>query len=114
MDALLLQLHQLASQFPLWEHRNLRIVTEKRIREFEREPRSSDVMWHWSDAIESATWRNPGDLKGTFASVSFVGDLAVFNVGGNKYRIATFVHYRKQIVYIKRIGTHVEYNKWDL
>ena len=41
-------------------------------------------------------------------------DLTVFDVGGNKYRVAGFVHYRKQIVYIKRIGTHEEYDKWDL
>ena len=38
----------------------------------------------------------------------------MFNVGGNKYRIGTFIHYRKQIVYIKTIGTHKEYDKWDL
>lgn len=93
----------------------MRIVTGKRIHEFiGREPRSAGAMWRWVDAIESGTWRNPGDLKATFASVSFVGDLAVFNVGGNRYRIAVFVHYRKQIVFIKRIGTHEEYDKWDL
>ena len=93
----------------------MRIVTEKRIREFiEREPRCSDVMWRWADAIESSNWRNPGDLKASFAAASFVGDLTVFNVGGNNYRIVAFVHYRKQIVYVKRIGTHKEYDKWDL
>ena len=93
----------------------VRIVTEKRVREFiEWEPRSTHAMWHWVDAIESASWRNPGELKRTFASASFVGDLTVFNVGGNKYRIAAFVHYRKQIVYIKRIRVHEEYDKWDL
>ena len=102
-------------RFPFWELGHVRIVTEKRIREFlEREPRSADAMWHWVDSIESGRWRNPGELKGTFASVSFVGGLTVFNTGGNKYRIAAFVHYRKQIVYIKRIGTHEEYDKWDL
>jgi mRNA interferase HigB len=90
-------------------------VTEKRIREFiEQEPRSAEAMRHWADAIESHSWHNPGDLKRTFASASFVGDLTVFNVGGNKYRIAAFVHYAKQIVYIKRIGTHEEYDKWEL
>jgi mRNA interferase HigB len=101
--------------FPLWESRYLRIVTERKIREFiEREPRSADVMWRWADAIESSQWRNPGDLKASFATASFVGDLTIFNVGGNTYRIAAFVHYRKRIVYIKRIGTHKEYDKWDL
>ena len=71
-------------------------------------------MMHWARVVESASWKNPGDLKRTFASVSFVGELTVFNVGGNKYRIAAFVHYAKQIVYIKRIGTHQEYDKWGL
>jgi mRNA interferase HigB len=90
-------------------------VSEKRIREFiEREARSSDAMWRWTDVIESSNWRNPGDLKASFAAASFVGDLTVFNVGGNNYRIVAFVHYRKQIVYVKRIGTHKEYGKWEL
>ena len=90
-------------------------MTEKRIREFiQREPRSADAMWHWADAIESSNWRNPADLRTTFGAASFVGDLTVFNVGGNNYRIVAFVHYGKQIVYVKRIGTHKEYTKWDL
>jgi len=90
-------------------------VTGKRIREFiEREARSAEAMWRWVDAVESANWRSPGDLRALFASASFVGDLTVFNIGGNKYRIGAFVHYRKQILYIKRIGTHEEYDRWDL
>jgi mRNA interferase HigB len=93
----------------------LRIVSEKRIREFiEREPRSSEAMWRWADAIQSSNWGNPGDLRATFQAASFVGDLTIFNVGGNNYRIVAFVHYGKQIVYVKRIGTHKEYDKWDL
>jgi mRNA interferase HigB len=71
-------------------------------------------MWHWVDAVECAFWSHPGDLKRTFAAASFIGDQTVFNVGGNKYRIAAFVHYRKQIVYVKRIGTHEEYDEWEL
>ena len=93
----------------------MRIVAEKRIQEFiALESRAADAMWRWVDVVESATWGNLGDLKATFASASFVGDLTVFDVGGNKYRIAGFVHYRKQIVYIKRSGTHEEYDKWGL
>lgn len=94
---------------------DVRIVSEKRIREFiEREPRSGEALWHWVDAIGSAVWNSPGELKATFGSASLVGELTVFNIGGNKFRIAAFVHYRAQIVYIKRIGTHEEYDKWEL
>ena len=106
----------LDGQFPLWEHGDVGVVSEKRIREFiAREPRSAESMWNWLDAVESASWRNPGDLKRTFsATASFVGDKTIFNVGGNNCRVETYVHYRKQIVYIKRIGTHKKYDKWDL
>ena len=106
---------ELTSRFHIWEPGYVRIVTERRIREFiGQEPRSANAMWLWADAIASGSWSNPGELKRTFASASFVGDLTIFNVGGNKYRIAAFVHYAKQIVYIKRIGTHKEYDRWDL
>jgi mRNA interferase HigB len=93
----------------------LRIVTEKRIREYtEKEPASRDAMNRWIGVIQCSGWRNPGQLKTTFATASFVGGLTVFNVAGNKYRLVAFIHYRKQIVYVKRIGTHQEYDTWEL
>ena len=93
----------------------MRIITEARVREFmERVPRSAEAMSRWAETIESAKWRNPSDLKATFGSASFVGDLTVFNVGGNKYRVLAFIHYRNQAVYIKKLGTHKEYDQWDL
>jgi mRNA interferase HigB len=58
---------------------------------------------------------SPGAIQAiAFASASFVGDLTIFNVGGNNYRIAAFVHYARQIIYIKRIGAHKEYDRWKL
>ena len=90
-------------------------MTEKRIREFIERSRVPPVRCGAGSIPSSpGDWRNPGELKGTFASASLVGALTVFNVGGNKYRIAAFVHYRKQIVFIKEIGTHEEYDKWEL
>jgi mRNA interferase HigB len=89
--------------------RNVRIVSEKRIREFiVREPLSANALWQWADAIECRKFANTGELKTVFGSASFVGDLTVFNVGGNKYRVLAFVHYHAQILYIKAIGTHKE------
>ena len=42
-----------------------------------------------------------------------MGDLTVFDIGGSKYRLITFVDYRRQIVYIKHILTHKQYDKGD-
>ena len=39
---------------------------------------------------------------------------AVFNICGNKYRLVIWINYELQIMYIKFIGTHKEYDKLDL
>jgi mRNA interferase HigB len=40
--------------------------------------------------------------------------VAVFDIGGNKFRLIAAIHYNKQIVYVLRILTHREYDdqKW--
>ena len=35
----------------------------------------------------------------------------MFNVGGNKYRVIAFVHYRHKAIYIKDVLTHKDYDK---
>jgi len=37
----------------------------------------------------------------------------VFNIRGNHYRLVVQIHYNTQIVYIRFIGTHVEYDQID-
>ena len=81
-----------------------------------RFPKAAEPLQHWANAVQAAAWKNPGVLKAYFGSADFVGDLTVFNVGGNKYRLIAFVHYLRQIVYIKQILTHEEYDEgeWKL
>ena len=38
---------------------------------------------------------------------------AVFDIGGNKYRLVVAIHYRGKRIYIRFIGTHKEYDKID-
>ena len=81
-----------------------------------RFPKAAEPLKHWANAVRAAGWKNPSTLKADFGSADFVGDLTVFNVGGNKYRLIVFVHYLRQIVYIKHILTHEEYDEgeWKL
>ena len=93
----------------------MRIVSEKCIREFAADaPHSAEAMKRWVRTVRSSVWRNSGEMKAAFPSASIVGDLTVFNIGGNKYRLAAYVHYRSRIVYVKKIGTHQEYDQWEL
>src|SRR5271157_995469 len=55
----------------MWEPRGLRIVAERRIREFiERDPRSAEAIWRWADTVESATLRGSAPTRSTTNGIS--------------------------------------------
>ena len=49
-----------------------------------------------------------------FPTAEKVGKLTVFNLGGNKVRLITAIHYNRRKVYIRAVLTHEEYdqNRW--
>ena len=40
-----------------------------------------------------------------------VGDLAIFNIKGNKYRLVVRIVFLYQRIYVKEFLTHAEYDK---
>ena len=40
-------------------------------------------------------------------------DRVVFNIGGNKYRLVVAVKYSAQLVFIRFVGTHEDYDDID-
>ena len=38
---------------------------------------------------------------------------AIFDIGGNRYRLVAAIHYRGKRVYVRFIGTRAEYDKVD-
>ena len=45
------------------------------------------------------------------APAAKVGEFVVFDIGGNKYRLIAYIRFEKQIVYIKAVLTHRDYDK---
>jgi len=67
----------------------------------------------WLGEAEAANWRSPQEIKERYQTASFVGsDRVIFNIRGNNFRLDVQVHYATQVVLVKRIGTHAEYNSW--
>lgn len=67
----------------------------------------------WLAEVEGAEWRGPIAIKERYRSASFLSDnRVIFNIKGTKFRIATQVSYKHQIVLVLRCGSHAEYSKW--
>lgn len=72
-----------------------------------------DDFWKQHD-VRKAHWSTPQDLKNQYRNVSIIeNNRAVFNIKGNRYRLVVAIDYKRQLVFIKFIGTHTEYDKID-
>ena len=69
----------------------------------------------WYHEVIHAEWKNPQDVKASYAHASIVGsDRVVFNIKGNSYRLVSAIDYERGIVFVKWIGTHASYDKIDV
>lgn len=69
----------------------------------------------WLAEARNATWETPHELKEQYGNASILGaGRVVFNLKGKSYRLLVRIDYRMQIVRIEKIGTHEEYDGWDL
>jgi mRNA interferase HigB len=86
-------------------------VVEKFARKHAR-ARSSLIMWR--DASIVAKWKNFDDVKKTFRAADLYGDCVIFDVGGNSYRLIAEINYEYELISIRMVMTHAEYdkNKW--
>ncbi len=64
--------------------------------------------------MEHARPRSYADLKKLSNSVDRVGSYYVFDLGGNKYRVIAAIHFDRQMLYVRHVFTHVEYDRWRL
>jgi len=68
----------------------------------------------WFQEVRRAAWRNSADLKRSFGAASIVSaDRVVFNIKGNDYRLVAAIDYGRQILFIKWVGAHADYDGID-
>ena len=91
----------------------MRIISKKTLRDFwESHPDSEQSLKAWNLEAREAEWATPAQLKDRYPSASILADnRVVFNVGGNKYRLIVWIRYQQNMVYIKWLGTHAEYDR---
>ena len=95
----------------------MRVISRRTLRDFWEQPGHQDSeqpLKAWFTEAEKATWRSPADIKEQYRNASILkNSRAVFNIGGNKYRLVVALKYTQEIAYIRFVGTHEEYDDID-
>ena len=91
----------------------MRIIALKTLKEFwTREPESEEALNAWYKETNESLWNEPADIKEKYRSASILkNSRVVFNICGNKYRVIVKINYKYNMVYIRFVGTHKEYDK---
>jgi len=91
----------------------MKLRNVKKLDKFIRKHRNSkEIIENWKIFVEQSDWDSFDDIKDCF-NVRFINESRlVFKIGGIKWRIDTKIDYPNKQLFIKRVGTHEEYNKW--
>lgn len=91
----------------------MRIIAKKILREFwETHSDCEQQLKSWYKEAIDAGWKNPNEIKIEYPSASILNDnRVVFNIKGNNYRLIVKINFDFQIIWIRFIGTHSEYDK---
>jgi mRNA interferase HigB len=67
---------------------------------------------NWLSEAEAARWESPQAIKVRYPSASYLaGNVVIFNVKGNAFRLEVAVAYRTGVVQIIWAGTHAQYDR---
>ena len=93
----------------------MRVIALSRLREFwGKHPLAETPLRAWYAEASRVQWKNPADVKSAHRNASFLpNNRVVFNIKGNDYRLVAAVHYNRGIMFVRFVGTHVEYDRID-
>jgi len=95
----------------------MRIIAFRTLREFWEKPEYADSetsLRVWYHEAKSANWKCSNELKQQYKNASIIGEgKIVFNIKGNIYRLVVLIDYEFQVIFIRFIGTHKQYDRID-
>jgi mRNA interferase HigB len=90
----------------------MHVISYRKLRDFyEQHADCRDALDNWYKVALKADWSNLIEVQAVLPKAEAVSNFTVFNIKGNKYRLITSIDYEKQLIYIKYVLTHAEYDK---
>ncbi len=93
----------------------MRIISKKILRDFwQKHSDCEQQLKAWFQETSNAEWKTPNEIKKEYPSASLLAEnRVVFNIKGNSYRLIVKINYEYQMIWIRFVGTHAEYDKID-
>ena len=93
----------------------MRVIAVSTLPDFwQRYPDAEQPLRAWYEEATNAAWTQPANIKAQYRSASVLKNRrVVFNIKGNDYRLIVAVAYKLQVVCVKFVGTHREYDAVD-
>ena len=90
----------------------MRVISNKRLVDFAAlHPEATAALKVWRKCVEKNRLAHFADLKALFRSVDRVGRFCVFDICGNKLRLFAAVHFDRQMLFVRFVLTHAEYDR---
>jgi len=92
----------------------MRVISRRALREFwGTHPAAKGPLTVWFRLMKSSHFVDFGAIKRTFGAADYFAPYTIFDMGGNKFRVITVIHYNRGRVYIRQVFTHPEYDRWS-
>jgi mRNA interferase HigB len=92
----------------------MRVIARSTLKHFYEIPLysdSKDSIEAWYHEATKATWTSWAGIKQMYGNTSILKHgRVVFNLHGNKYRLVVSINYEAQVIFIRFIGTHKQYD----
>jgi mRNA interferase HigB len=91
------------------------VISKKALKEcWQKHPKTEQALKAWYKEMCLGKWSNPNQLKLDFPSASILSESrVVFNIKGNHYRLVVRINFSFQMIWIRFVGTHQEYDNID-
>ena len=90
----------------------VRVISRKKLKEaWEKHADWETPLKAWFTIAKHAEWQHLPDVRLSYPHADSIGTCTVFNIGGNKCRLVTWINFKYQRVFIRNVLTHEEYDK---
>jgi mRNA interferase HigB len=90
----------------------MKVLNRRGLREYcTAHPEAAASLGGWWQTAQESEWSSFSDIRQAINSADQVGDLVIFNIRGNHYRLVTWINYDDKYVVMKWFGPHREYDR---